>query len=298
MADFAETAALVALLRSGRRPRREYAELVESAGSATTVLASEQAVDPGSQQSRLFSEEDWTQPDLDEIRSELTAWADEGIQVLTVLDAGYPENLRGVHDRPPLIFLSGRLTAADARCVAVVGARAASADGVAIAALIARHLVTQGYTVASGLAAGIDTAAHRAAIEAGGRTIAVIGTGLQRVYPPENAALQQQIAVDHAVMSQFWPDAPPSKRSFPMRNAVMSGISLANVIVEASHTSGARIQARMALEQGRPVFLWHRLLGQKWARDLARRPGTHIVRTPDEITAAVQRLTSTGTLVA
>ncbi|MGZ4174099.1 MAG: DNA-processing protein DprA [Solirubrobacteraceae bacterium] len=298
MADLAETAALVALLRSGRRPWREYAELVEAAGSANAVLASEHAADPGSEQPRLFSGEERPQPDLDAIQSELAAWADEGIQVLTVLDAGYPENLRGVHDRPPLVFLCGRLTAADARCVAVVGARAASADGLAIAALIARHLVTQGYTVASGLAAGIDTGAHRAAIEAGGRTMAVIGTGLRRAYPPENAALQQQIAADHAVMSQFWPDSPPSKRSFPMRNAVMSGISLANVIVEASHTSGARIQARLALEQGRPVFLWHTLLDQKWARDFARRPGAHVVRSPDEITAAVQRLTSTDTLVA
>jgi DNA processing protein len=295
MAELAETAALVALLRSGGRPWGDYSELVESAGSAIAVLESEHGSEPGSGQARLFSD---AGPDLAQIGAELAAWGDEGIRALTVLDDGYPENLRAVHDRPPLVFLSGSLAAADSKCVAVVGARVASPPGIADAALIARHLVGQGYTVVSGLASGIDTSAHRAAIESGGRTVAVIGTGLRRAYPPENATLQRRIADEYAVISQFWPDAPPSRRSFPMRNAVMSGLSLASVIVEASHTSGSRIQARLALEQGRPVFLWHSLLNQDWARTFARRPGTHVVRSPDEITTAVQRLTSPGTLVA
>jgi DNA processing protein len=165
------------------------------------------------------------------------------------------------------------------------------------AGAIARHLVGAGFTVFSGLAAGIDTAAHRSALEAGGRTVAVIGTGLRRVYPPQNADLQQRIAAECAVVSQFWPDAPPSRISFPMRNAVMSGMTLATVVVEASHTSGARTQARLALEHGRPVLLLESLLAQDWARRFAMRPGTHVVRTPAEISATVERLTSPDALV-
>jgi DNA processing protein len=109
--------------------------------------------------------------------------------------------------------------------------------------------------------------------------------------------LQRRIAQTGAVISQFWPDAPPSKRSFPMRNAVMSGLSLASVVVEASERSGSRMQARLALEHGRPVFLPSRLLDQEWARQLAGRPGANVFQTPEEITAAVERLTSSGALV-
>jgi DNA processing protein len=166
------------------------------------------------------------------------------------------------------------------------------------AAEIARTLVRAGYTVASGLATGIDTAAHTAALEAGGRTIAVIGTGLQRVYPPENAALQKRIASECAVISQFWPEATPSRRSFPMRNAVMSGISLSTVIVEASETSGARVQARLGLAHGRPVFLLGSLVTtQAWAREFAHRAGVQVVETPADLITRVGRITSAGALV-
>jgi DNA processing protein len=164
---------------------------------------------------------------------------------------------------------------------------------------IAEHLVDSGYTVVSGLAAGIDTAAHTAALAEGGRTVAVIGTGLARAYPPQNEDLQRRIGTECAVISQFWPDSPPSRRSFPMRNAVMSGIALATVVVEASDTSGARMQARLALAQGRPVFLLTSLVErQAWARDYSERPGTQVVRDPVEITAALKRLTGAGSLVA
>jgi DNA processing protein len=107
-------------------------------------------------------------------------------------------------------------------------------------------LVDAGDTVVSGLAAGIDTAAHLGALDRAGRTLAVIGTGLRRAYPATNAPLQQRIADDAAVVSQFWPDAPPSKRTFPMRNVLMSGLARATVVIEASETSGARMQARLA----------------------------------------------------
>lgn len=218
--------------------------------------------------------------------------------MLTVLDPDYPHNLRRVHDRPPLIFATGRLTRADARSVAVVGTRRPSPAGVARAREAAAHLARSGYVVVSGLAAGIDTTVHTEALAAQRRTVAVIGTGLNHCYPPQNARLQGEIASRGAVVSQFWPDAGPSRQSFPLRNAVMSGLTLATVIVEAAATSGARVQARLALAHGRPVFLADSLLSQVWARELADRPGTHVFCAPTEITDAIDRLTASGALVA
>jgi len=294
MSSPTERAALVALLRNGKRPWQLYADLVEEAGSAIAVLDGESEFDGA--QSSLFGADS---ADLLVLaRAQITAWEAAGLQLLTVLDPGYPQHLRAVHDRPPLIFVAGALSPDDTRAVAVVGARKPSPGGARAAGAIATHLVARGYTVASGLATGIDTAAHTAALAANGRTIAVIGTGLNRSYPPENAALQRRIARECAVISQFWPDAPPSRRSFPMRNAVMSGLALATVVVEAAQTSGSRMQARLALAHGRPVFLLRSLVDEHaWAREFAHRPGAHVVQRPSEITNVVERLTSTGALV-
>jgi DNA processing protein len=284
MRFWAETAALVALLRAPKRAAIEYASLVEEAGSATLILADERGL---------------IAPQLvEEARAEIEAWNAAGITLFTVLDPGYPANLRAVHDRPPLIFVAGRLEPGDIRSVAVIGTRRPSSTGVESARAVAKELVDAGFTVVSGLAAGIDTAAHTAALSQGGRTVAVIGTGLNRAYPPQNALLQSRIATEGAVISQFWPDAPPSRASFPKRNAVMSGTALATVVIEAGQTSGARTQARLALAHGRAVLLMEALLEQPWASELATRPGTWIIRTPAEIAPLVERLTSTGALVA
>jgi DNA processing protein len=292
---------MVALLRLGRRPWVEYADLVEERGSASAVLEQELAnqAEPGGQASLLAAEV----PSATELgaqsRADLEHWAAHGMRLVTVLEPDYPANLRAVHDRPPIIFIRGRLTKQDARSVAVVGARQATPAGLDRARSIAHHLVDSGYTVVSGLAAGIDTAAHTATLAHQGRTVAVIGTGLSRAYPPQNADLQGEIAAKGAVVSQFWPDAPPSRRSFPMRNAVMSGIALATVVVEASHTSGSRLQARLALAQTRPVFLLQELVdAQPWARECATRPGAHVISDPAEITTRLERLIGPGSLVA
>jgi DNA processing protein len=292
---------MVALLRLGRRPWVEYADLVEERGSASAVLEQELAnqAEPGGQASLLAAEV----PSATELgaqsRADLEHWAANGMRLVTVLEPDYPANLRAVHDRPPIIFIRGRLTKQDARSVAVVGARQATPAGLDRARSIAHHLVDSGYTVVSGLAAGIDTAAHTATLAHQGRTVAVIGTGLSRAYPPQNADLQGEIAAKGAVVSQFWPDAPPSRRSFPMRNAVMSGIALATVVVEASHTSGSRLQARLALAQTRPVFLLQELVdAQPWARECATRPGAHVISDPAEITTRLERLIGPGSLVA
>lgn len=272
------TAEVVALIRHAHPERHAYAELVEDARSALPLLEEEHGL--------LAAEL------IDAAANELVGWQRSGIRVLTVLDAAYPENLRGVHDRPPLIFVLGELAATDSRAVAVIGSRQASPAGLASAAAIAADLVEAGYTVVSGLAHGIDTAVHRAALAGGGRTLAVIGTGLEHCYPAENAALQRQIADEGAVISRFWPDAPPAKANFPLRNSVMSGLSLATVIVEAGLTSGARIQARLALGHGRPVLLMRDLLEQDWARELAERPSVHVISGPGEVAPLVGRLTS------
>lgn len=273
-----DAAALVALVRAGRRPASHYADLVEETGSAPGLLDDEL----GLLASELASE----------AAADLVRWEEQGVRLLTVLDPDYPQNLRAVHDRPPFIFVRGRLHPEDEQAVAVIGSRRASAAGIAQARATSEALIASGYTIVSGLAAGIDTAAHMTALERDGRTIAVLGTGLNRCYPPQNAALQRQIASDGAVVSQFWPDDGPGRDTFPQRNALMSGMALATIIVEATITSGARIQARQALGHGRPVLLVSSLLEQPWAKQLAERPGVHIIASPEEAVNVVERLSS------
>ncbi|MFJ5224385.1 DNA-processing protein DprA [Streptomyces sp. NPDC088400] len=286
-----ERAALVTLLRRGERSWPEITDQVESVGSARDVL--ESALD-ASGQGALFD----TGPtaDLDTVAAEIAAWEREGMRLVTILDEDYPLYLRLVHQRPPFLFLRGAAVEAveEELRVAVVGTRTPTPEGVAHARAIAGGLAERGVTVVSGLAAGIDTAAHGTALAVGGRTAAVIGTGLRRSYPAQNARLQQEIAERGLVLSQFWPDAPPSKTSFPMRNAVMSGFSLATVVVEAAYRSGARMQARLALEHGRRVFLMRSLMVHEWAREYATRPNTTIIDGPDDVFSELGSLVPTA----
>lgn len=289
-----ETAALLALVRAPGARWQRIAEAVEDAGSALAILDSG-VPDP---QATLFADGAPVKADLTAFTNQLDAWEREGIRVATVLDADYPENLRTIYNRPPLVFIAGDLVPNDARSVAIVGTRQASPAGRARARRAAVAVVEAGMTVVSGLAAGIDTAAHTAALEAGGRTVAVIGTGLHRSYPAENAELQARIAHEGAVLSQFLPDAPPTKQSFPMRNAVMSGLALATVVIEAPAKSGARIQARCALEHGRRLFLPSSMLEHDWAREFAERPGAHVVDDASEIVEILQRVVEPTQLFA
>ena len=283
MSATSELAAVVALLRHGSGRFTEYSAVIEKAGSALELLEREHGLLAAGL--------------LDQAAREIAQWRAQSIQPLSVLDRGFPATLRTAHDRPPLLFLSGRLRPADAHAVAIIGSRRASAQGRQLAAAIARSLTENGHTVVSGLAVGIDTAAHRAALGSGGRTIAVIGTGFAHCYPPENQELQAQIARHGAVVSQFWPEMPAARENFPLRNAVMSGMSLATVVVEASARSGARIQTRQALAQGRAVVLLDRLLSQEWAARLAEWPGVHVVGSAPEVATLVAQLHS-GSLTA
>jgi DNA processing protein len=154
-----------------------------------------------------------------------------------------------------VIWVRGTISALSApRMVAVVGARAASRQGLEIAALLSRGLAGAGVTVVSGLARGVDTAAHRAALDAGGRSVAVLGSGLDRVYPPEHEGLARRLEEEGAAASEFPPGSPPMAYHFPLRNRLISGLSAATVVVEASEKSGSLITAGAALEQGRDVM--------------------------------------------
>ncbi|OOC55881.1 MULTISPECIES: DNA-processing protein DprA [Nocardiopsis] len=268
-----ERVSLLALLLSGRVSwRRAVTDVLE------TTSAHQALMNALGQGETLFElEKDPVRSALTKAR-ELVGWCvshDVGIHAFW--EDGYPLQLRDVHEMPPVVFTRGTVVPDERRAIAVVGSRKASDRGLEVTGSIARELAREGITVVSGLASGIDTMAHRTALSYGGRTVAVIGTGIDRYYPPENRALQDEIAVRGLLLSQFLPDAPPTRQSFPMRNAVMSGYAAATVVVEAGEHSGARIQARMALQHGRPVILPRELLTNTWAREYARRPGVHVV---------------------
>jgi DNA processing protein len=179
-----------------------------------------------------------------------------GIDALTLLDAGYPGNLRQIADPPPVLFVRGAIEACDAHAVALVGTRRATSYGRLVAERLAAELARAGVTVVSGLAKGVDTAAHRSAVDAGGRTLCVLGNGLDQVYPPENARLAERVLDTRAgaLVSEFAPGVPPDAVNFPRRNRVIAGLAQATVIVEAGERSGALITADFALEQGRDVL--------------------------------------------
>jgi DNA processing protein len=219
--------------------------------------------------------------------ADLRRWQQDGIAVVAVGRRGYPDALARLRDAPPLLFVRGELTEADGHGVAVIGTRRPGARGLRDAAETARVLAELDCTVVSGLALGIDTAAHRAVFDAGGRTIAVLGTGLSRAYPPQNASLQARIGTSGAVISQFWPQTGPSPDGFRQRNAVMAGLTRATVIVEAHETSGTRIQARHALAYGRRLILFRPVLEHAWARELEVRPGVEVVDGADGLNAAL-----------
>jgi DNA processing protein len=179
---------------------------------------------------------------------------DEGVTIVTLADAAYPQALRTIHEPPQTLHIRGSVLPADAIAVAVVGARHASLYGLQCAERLSYELALRGITVVSGLARGIDAAAHRGCLKAGGRTLAVLGSGLGRIYPPEHQELAAQIARQGAVLSEYPMDMQPFAGNFPRRNRLISGLALGVVIVEASRRSGALITADCALEQGREVF--------------------------------------------
>jgi DNA processing protein len=189
---------------------------------------------------------------LEAIEAELAALADEGLSVLTWDDADYPANLRPLPDAPPALFVRGDLRPGDAGAVAIIGTREPTAGGAAAAERIGRELAGLGLTVVSGLAIGIDTAAHRGALAAaGGRTLAVPGSGLRAIHPRQNAALAGQIARCGALLSELHPNTPPSGPALMARDRIVSGLARAVIVVEAGEKSGSLDTAAKARRQGR-----------------------------------------------
>jgi DNA processing protein len=200
-------------------------------------------------------------------------------------EAGYPDALMDLPDPPPALFVRGELTAADSLAVAIVGSRHATNYGLRETRRIARDLARAGVTVISGLARGIDAAAHRGALEAGGRTIAVLGGGLANIYPPEHLELADEIAASGAVVSESPPHAEPRGPKFPQRNRIISGMSLGVLVAEAADRSGSLITARHAGEQGREVFALPGPVSSRVSRGCHRliRDGATLVTCADDI---------------
>lgn len=177
-----------------------------------------------------------------------------GISVITIEDNDYPKNLRSIEQPPPVLYVKGKIEEQDDFAVAIVGTRHKTTYGRQVTIELAQFLVRKGITVVSGLARGIDSVAHEAILDEGGRTIAVLGCGVDIVYPPEHRQLARRIINNGALVSDYYPGTPPEGINFPPRNRIISGLSMATVIIEAGEKSGALITGEFAATQGREVF--------------------------------------------
>lgn len=294
MTNVDEAAALFALTEAASGvPWYEIADVVEEIGSALAVVEGRgQTLDQRIEALAKDVAGRVTPESVATWRETIDRVLDEhpGTSLLTVLDDRYPVNLRRIYNRPPFLFVTGSLDSElDRRSIAVVGTRKPSAEGLDQARSLATQLAERGITVVSGLAAGIDTQAHTAALAAGGRTIAVMGTGIDRVYPAANKELAERISGNGALVSQFWPGSPPRKQNFPLRNVVTSGFAIGTAVIEANSTSGAKMQARLALEHGKRLFLVRSLvLHEEWAQRYAERPGAVIVDSVEDILRLIE----------
>ena len=193
-------------------------------------------------------------PALDQARKRAENWQEKGIALISLSSDFYPEPLRSIFDPPPVLFAAGDLTLLHAPMMAVVGARRCSSYGEQAALYIGEGLARRGYAVVSGMAAGVDAAAHCGALKAGGHTIAVLGCGIDICYPPENLKLWEEIRSSGLVLSEHQPGTRPMAGFFPGRNRIISGLSRGVIVVEAGEKSGSLITADFALEQGRSVY--------------------------------------------
>jgi DNA processing protein len=221
----------------------------------------------------------------DEAREELRRVDGAQVAILPYTAPAYPARLRAIADPPPFLYLKGEIRPEDDRAVAIVGSRSAGDYGRRVARDLCRGLASLGFTVVSGMARGIDGTAHETALNAGGRTLAVLGSGVDRAYPPEHDKLYQRISAQGAVISELPLGTRPMAFNFPARNRLISGLSLGVVVVEATEKSGSLITAALALEQGREVFAVPGEAGSSRSRGAHRliRQGAKLVETVDDI---------------
>ncbi|MEW6103483.1 MAG: DNA-processing protein DprA [bacterium] len=189
-----------------------------------------------------------------DIKKEIRKAKENGIRIITIDESEYPEALKLISDPPIVLYIKGKIIPEDRLSIAIVGSRYSSSYGKNVCEMFSKGLSKLGFTIVSGMARGIDTIAHRACLEAKGRTIAVLGSGLLNIYPQENMPLFTKICENGAVISEFPLDTSPFKDNFPRRNRIITSISLGCVVVEAKERSGALITARLAMESGREVF--------------------------------------------
>jgi DNA processing protein len=216
---------------------------------------------------------------------EQTRMRELGVKTVYFKEASYPQNLLEIHDAPLLLRLRGDLTPGDKAAVAIVGSRQCTSYGRKMAQRLSRDLAARGVTIISGLARGIDGVAHQAALEAGGRTIAVLASGVANIYPPEHAGLAEEISKQGAVLSEAALDGVPRGELFPRRNRIISGLSLGVVVVEAGLRSGTLSTARHALEQNREVFAVPGRVGDKTSEgtNSLLKQGACLVRNADDV---------------
>lgn len=234
----------------------------------------------------------------EQIETEIRRIRQAEVTIVPFTDVRYPARLRMIADPPPFLYVKGEIRAEDDKAVAVVGSRSASDYGRKVTRDLSRGLAALGFTVVSGLARGIDGTAHETALRCGGRTIAVLGSGVDRAYPPEHAALYHRISQNGAVVSELPVGTRPMAFNFPPRNRLISGLSLGVVVVEATEKSGSLITAALAVEQGREVFAVPGEVGSSRSRGAHRliRQGAKLVETVEDIVEEIapQLLTRAG----
>jgi len=220
--------------------------------------------------------------DLEHIWAQIES---EGINLITLEDAAYPTRLKQIDQPPPVLYALGDLIPQDEWAVSIVGTRRVTHYGQQAAEEIAAFLAQNGITVVSGLARGVDSIAHRAALDAGGRTIAVLGSGVDKIYPAENRSLAAEMASKGAVLSDYALGTPPEAGNFPPRNRIIAGLSIAVVVVEAGERSGASITAGFAVEQGREVFAVPGNIFSPQSKGTNRliRDGAHPLLAPEDL---------------
>lgn len=275
----------LALLRTPRVGPRTFKALVDRFGSPRQIFGA-----PSADQAALgLGKEtlEWLKnPDWEKVESDLRWLEIEGHHCLPVDDKAYPQILTEIADPPPLLFVRGDIDALASRQIAVVGSRNPSPGGERLAWDFARALTETGFAVTSGLALGIDAAAHQGALDGGGITLAVAGTGLDQIYPRRHYNLAETIVKQGgALVSEFPTLSPPQAVNFPRRNRIISGLSLGVLVVEAAMRSGSLITARMALEQGREVFAVPGSVNNPLARgcNALIKQGAKLVETVEDI---------------
>ncbi|REK18180.1 MAG: DNA-protecting protein DprA [Planctomycetota bacterium] len=281
--ELADALRLALVTGVGPRLRKVLLEAFGSPGDALSATASQLRAVPGigSELARRIAS---AREDID-VEAELRTCAKHDIQILSEAHQAYPRMLTEIHDPPGILFVQGTFEPVDALAVAIVGSRHATHYGIAQAERLAGSLARAGLTIVSGLARGIDAAAHRGALAAGGRTIAVLGSGLLNIYPPEHVELAREVVDRGALVSEVPPASPPMSGAFPQRNRIISGLSLGVMVVEAAARSGALISARHAMEQGREVFAVPGRIDSRMSRGCHRliRDGAKLVESADDV---------------